>query len=68
MPTTSTPPPSTTASTTSIFAKIVACIRIAVPYTGMIISTRESQEVREKVLQLGISQISGGSRTSVGGY
>lgn len=51
-----------------IFEKIVALIRIAVPYTGMIISTRESQKVREKVLQLGVSQISGGSRTSVGGY
>ena len=50
------------------FAKIVACIRIAVPYTGMIISTRESQATRERVLHLGISQISGGSRTSVGGY
>lgn len=50
------------------FAKIVAIIRIAVPYTGMIISTRESKSVREKVLKLGVSQISGGSRTSVGGY
>ena len=50
------------------FAKIVACIRIAVPYTGMIISTRESKKCRERVLHLGISQISGGSRTSVGGY
>lgn len=50
------------------FAKIVACIRISVPYTGMIISTRESPKCRERVLQLGISQISGGSRTSVGGY
>lgn len=50
------------------FAKIVACIRIAVPYTGMICSTRESQASRERVLHLGISQISGGSRTSVGGY
>lgn len=50
------------------FAKIVACIRIAVPYTGMIVSTRESQICREKVLHLGISQISGGSKTSVGGY
>ena len=50
------------------FAKIVACIRIAVPYTGMIVSTRESQASRERVLHLGISQISGGSRTSVGGY
>ena len=51
-----------------IFQKIVAVIRIAVPYTGMIISTRESVSCREKVLDLGISQISGGSRTSVGGY
>ena len=51
-----------------IFAKIVACIRIAVPYTGMIISTRESRECRERVLHLGVSQISGGSKTSVGGY
>ena len=51
-----------------IFAKLVACIRIAVPYTGMIISTRENQKTRERVLHLGISQISGGSRTSVGGY
>ncbi len=51
-----------------IFEKIIACIRIAVPYTGMIISTRESQEVRERVLKLGVSQISGASRTSVGGY
>ena len=51
-----------------IFAKLVACIRIAVPYTGMIVSTRESQRSRERVLHLGISQISGGSRTSVGGY
>lgn len=50
------------------FAKLVACIRISVPYTGMIVSTRESQKTREKVLQLGISQISGGSKTSVGGY
>lgn len=51
-----------------IFAKLCAIIRISVPYTGMIISTRESQNVREKLLPLGISQISGGSRTSVGGY
>ena len=50
------------------FAKIIAIIRIAVPYTGMIISTREGKSVREKALRLGISQISGGSRTSVGGY
>jgi len=51
-----------------LFVKITACIRLAVPYTGMIISTRETQEVREKMLRAGISQISGGSRTSVGGY
>jgi 2-iminoacetate synthase len=51
-----------------LFAKIVAIIRIAVPYTGMIVSTRESQKTREKVLELGVSQLSGGSRTSVGGY
>ena len=51
-----------------VFAKIVACIRLAVPYTGMIISTRESEEVRGRLLNMGISQISGGSRTSVGGY
>ncbi len=51
-----------------IFQKIVAVLRVAVPYTGMIISTRESQKTREKVLHLGISQISGASRTSVGGY
>ena len=51
-----------------MFEKIIALIRITVPYTGMIISTRESQEVREAALRYGISQISGGSRTSVGGY
>lgn len=51
-----------------VFAKLVACTRIAVPYTGMIISTRESQKCRERVLHLGVSQISGGSCTSVGGY
>lgn len=51
-----------------MFEKIIACIRIAVPYTGMIISTRESQDVRGRALKLGISQISGASRTSVGGY
>ena len=51
-----------------MFEKIIACIRLAVPYTGMIISTRESQEVRGRALRLGISQISGASRTSVGGY
>lgn len=50
------------------FAKITAIIRIAVPYTGMIISTREGQKVREQVIKLGISQISGASCTSVGGY
>lgn len=51
-----------------IFAKIIACIRVSVPYTGMIISTRESKECREQVLRYGVSQISGASRTSVGGY
>ena len=51
-----------------IFEKIVAVLRIAVPYTGMIISTRESQKTRERVVNLGVSQLSGGSRTSVGGY
>lgn len=51
-----------------IFTKIIACIRLAVPYTGMIISTRESEAVRQRALQVGISQISGASRTSVGGY
>lgn len=51
-----------------VFAKIVACIRISVPYTGMIVSTRESKACRERVLHLGVSQISGGSKTSVGGY
>lgn len=50
------------------FAKIIAVLRIAVPYTGMIISTRESQAVRARALELGISQISGASSTSVGGY
>ena len=51
-----------------IFEKITACIRLAVPYTGMIISTRETEAVRTKLLHRGISQVSGGSRTSVGGY
>lgn len=51
-----------------IFQKIVAILRIAVPYTGIIISTRESEETRAKVLELGVSQISGASSTSVGGY
>lgn len=50
------------------FAKIVACIRIAVPYTGMIVSTRESKACRERILKVGVSQISGASKTSVGGY
>ena len=50
------------------FIKIAACIRLAVPYTGMIISTRETEEVRAKMLRVGISQVSGASRTSVGGY
>lgn len=58
----------TNAISDDIFEKIVAVIRIAVPYTGMIISTRESRASRERVLRLGVSQISGGSRTSVGGY
>lgn len=51
-----------------IFEKLIALIKVSVPYTGMIISTRESQKVRERALELGVSQISGGSRTSVGGY
>ena len=51
-----------------MFAKITACIRLAVPYTGIIISTRETEETRSKLLHLGVSQVSGGSRTSVGGY
>ena len=50
------------------FAKITACIRLAVPYTGIIISTRESEAVRTRLLKCGVSQVSGGSRTSVGGY
>ena len=58
----------TNAISDDIFAKIVAVIRIAVPYTGMIVSTRESQKSRKRVLDLGITQISGASRTSVGGY
>lgn len=52
----------------AIFKKIVAILRIAVPYTGIIVSTRESERVRSEVIKLGVSQISGGSRTSVGGY
>ncbi len=51
-----------------MFKKITACIRLAVPYTGIIISTRESEQVRSELLNLGVSQVSGGSRTSVGGY
>lgn len=58
----------TNAISDDIFSKIVAVTRIAVPYTGMIISTRESQKSRERVLELGVTQISGGSSTSVGGY
>lgn len=58
----------TNAVSDEIFERIIAVLRIAVPYTGMIISTRESSHFREKALRLGISQISGGSRTSVGGY
>lgn len=51
-----------------MFCKIAALIRISVPYTGMIISTRETPEIRKQIIRLGVSQISGGSRTSVGGY
>ena len=51
-----------------IFLRLCALIRVAVPYTGMIVSTRESQAVRAKAIELGVSQISGASRTSVGGY
>lgn len=58
----------TNAISDDIFAKIVAVLRIAVPYTGLIVSTRESQKSRERVLHLGVSQISGASSTSVGGY
>ena len=56
------------AVTDSVFKKIVAILRLSVPYTGMIISTRESQDCRREVLDVGVSQISGGSKTSVGGY
>ena len=58
----------TNAISDEIFEKIVAILRVAVPYTGIIVSTRESQKVSERVLQLGVSQLSGGSRTDVGGY
>lgn len=51
-----------------IFKKIVALVRITAPYTGIIISTRESEKSRKEVLEIGVSQISGGSSTSVGGY
>ncbi len=51
-----------------MFEKIAACIRYAVPYSGMIVSTRENEKVRSKMLKCGVSQVSGGSRTSVGGY
>ncbi len=54
--------------TDEIFEKIVAVLRIAVPYTGMIVSTRESKKTRERLLMLGVTQLSGGSKTSVGGY
>lgn len=50
------------------FLKIVAILRIAVPYTGIIMSTREGPQVRGKTLDLGVSQISAGSRTNPGGY
>lgn len=58
----------TNAISDEIFETIIAVLRIAVPYTGMIISTRESQKMRKRALELGVSQISGGSKTSVGGY
>ena len=56
------------AVTDEVFRRIVAVLRIAVPYTGMIVSTRESKRSRELVLDVGVSQLSGGSKTSVGGY
>lgn len=56
------------AVTDEVFRRIVAVLRVAVPYTGMIVSTRESKRSRELVLDVGVSQLSGGSRTSVGGY
>lgn len=52
----------------SLFCRIIAVLRVAVPYTGMIVSTRESPAVRALALEMGVSQLSGGSRTSVGGY
>ena len=58
----------TNAISDDIFEKIVAVLRVAVPYTGIIVSTRESQSMRERVLKVGVSQLSGGSRTDVGGY
>ncbi len=58
----------TNAISDEIFEKIVAILRVAVPYTGIIVSTRENKKVRERVLELGVSQLSGGSRTDVGGY
>ncbi len=51
-----------------MFEKLVAILRIAVPYTGLIISTREDIKVRERLLKVGVTQLSGGSKTSVGGY
>jgi 2-iminoacetate synthase len=56
------------AVTDEVFRRIVAVLRLAVPYTGMIVSTRESKRSRELVLDVGVSQLSGGSKTSVGGY
>ena len=56
------------AVTDDVFRRIVAVLRLAVPYTGMIVSTRESKRSREMVLDVGVSQLSGGSKTSVGGY
>jgi len=50
------------------FAKIVAVLRCSVPYTGIILSTRETAEMRDRLFSLGVSQISAGSSTEIGGY
>ncbi|MBI5071608.1 [FeFe] hydrogenase H-cluster radical SAM maturase HydG [Candidatus Falkowbacteria bacterium] len=50
------------------FLKLIAILRLAVPYTGMIMSTRESPEIRRQAFEIGISQTSAGSRTTPGGY
>ncbi|MBU3089337.1 [FeFe] hydrogenase H-cluster radical SAM maturase HydG [Clostridium gasigenes] len=54
--------------TDEMFKKLVAIIRIAVPFTGLIMSTRETAEIRREVLKYGVSQVSAGSSTGVGGY